>query len=280
MQVFNELPALTDTLLAYKILKKRIGLVPTMGALHQGHLKLIEEAKGLCDIVVCSIYVNPTQFTNLEDLTKYPRTLESDLNLLTEHGCDIVFCPDDNIMYNNSGKINLSFGNIEQIMEGKFRKGHFGGVALVVSKLFNIVKPDYAFFGQKDIQQFAIIKLLVDNLMFDIELICVPIVREESGLAMSSRNRRLSQDGLNKASLLYESLTLAKSKLEDGESLENVRILVSERFRDGNVDLQYFNIVNKETLMEVENIEDSNEIALCIAGYVEGVRLIDNMLLN
>lgn len=280
MRLFNEIPALTDTLFANKIRKKSIGLVPTMGALHQGHLQLIDEAKLQCDLVVCSIYVNPTQFNNQDDLDKYPKTLNEDLEMLEKRGCDVAFCPDDKIMYTNSDNMVLSFGAIEAVMEGKFRAGHFQGVGLVVAKLFNIVKPDYAFFGQKDLQQFAVIQRLVDNLMFDVELICVPIVREESGLAMSSRNKRLSDDGLSRATIFYESLVVAKNELERGEPIKDVKKSVLDKFKSAGIDLEYFNVVDKNSLADIEAIEKNKELALCIAGYVEGVRLIDNMLLN
>ena len=280
MHVFNEIPGLIDTLFAKKIQKKRIGLVPTMGALHQGHLQLVQVAKQVCDAVVCSIYVNPTQFNNLEDLKNYPRTLKSDLDVLEKNQCDIVFCPQDDIMYNSSDNLTLNFGEIESVMEGKFRAGHFNGVGLVVSKLLNIVKPDVALFGQKDLQQFVIIQKLVSDLMFDVELICVPIVREESGLAMSSRNKRLSSEGLIKATIFYNTLKYAKAKLKEGNTIECVNDMVHQKFDTAGVQLEYFCVVNKSTLTELTTVENINNTALCIAGYVEDVRLIDNMLLN
>jgi pantoate--beta-alanine ligase len=250
-----------------------------MGALHTGHLKLVKESIKECDITVCSIYVNPTQFNNQVDLDKYPNTFESDTEMLREIGCDFIFCPSNNAMYPNGNQINFDFGSLDKVMEGEFRGGHFSGVGIVVSKLFNIVQPDFAYFGQKDLQQFAVIHKVVEELHFNTSLRCVPTVREESGLAMSSRNLRLSDQGRKDAVIIYESLTQAKEYLKKGTSISDVKNKIKHKFASSIVDLEYFEVVNGESLTIIDQVTDS-PVAICIAGHVEGVRLIDNMLLN
>src|SRR6478735_2463281 len=204
MEIFKEIGPLRAYLRSQKKGQSTVGLVPTMGALHTGHLTLIKEAKAENDLTVCSIYVNPTQFNNASDLAKYPRLLEKDSQLLKEAGCDVLFAPENSEMYASPSELKLEFGQLDKILEGKFRPGHFSGVGLVVSKLFNIVKPDRAYFGQKDFQQFAIISKLNEELLFGISLKAVYIVREEDGLAMSSRNLRLSSEERKKAIIFYQ----------------------------------------------------------------------------
>lgn len=259
---------------------KKIGFVPTMGALHEGHLSLVAVAKEKVDIVVCSIYVNPTQFNNQDDLQQYPRNIETDKNLLEQNGCDILFLPSDEVMYAGRNTIKFKFGDLDKVMEGKFRPGHFSGVALIVSKFFNIVLPNYAFFGQKDLQQLTIIKKLVEELFFNLEIIAVPIKRESHGLAMSSRNERLSKEDREKAKIFSTALAEAKSILKEKQSAEDAKSKVKSLFTNHKAELEYFEIVSdKDLLSKTENYFEPDTV-LCIAGFIGDVRLIDNMYLN
>lgn len=281
MEIFNEISRLKAFLKAKRHTGNSIGLVPTMGALHPGHVSLIEASRQQNQITVCSIYVNPSQFNNPEDLLKYPRTLEKDIALLEMAGCDAVFCPSNEEMYPEKSTILFDFGSLEKVMEGKFRPGHFSGVALVVSKFFNIVAPDNAYFGQKDWQQFAVIKKLVDELKFNLVLHRVATLREEDGLAMSSRNLRLTAEQRNKAIVLYQSLLYARESLQSGAELEWVKKQVQNNVEKQGVTLEYFEVADSENLNLLKSVkEGKNQPILCIAGYVGEVRLIDNMFLD
>jgi len=280
MRVINEIKPLRDILLQNKIDNKTIGLVPTMGALHAGHIKLIQESIEECDVTVCSIYVNPTQFNNQVDLDKYPNTFEEDIQMLSDIGCDLAFNPSHNAMYPSGNQLNFDFGHLDKVMEGEFRKGHFSGVGIIISKFFNIVQPDFAYFGQKDIQQFAVINKMVEELHMNTSLRCVPIVREENGLAMSSRNMRLSEKGKNDALVLYESLNLAKELLIKGVSISDVKNKIKHKFASSIVELEYFEVVNSDTFISMDKVTKNSPVAICIAGHIENVRLIDNILLN
>lgn len=260
--------------------KKSIGLVPTMGALHQGHLKLIEASKKKCDFTVASIFVNPTQFNNPEDLTKYPKTIDEDIIKLTDTGCDALFLPSDEEIYPSPPSLKIKLDNIGEQLEGKFRTGHFDGVGLVVSKLFNIIQPDQAFFGQKDIQQFYIIKALVDQLNFPIQMNMVPTMREPNGLAMSSRNMRLSTEELMEATLIIKTLNKAQERLLSGIDTITVRAEVQKLFAASDrLALEYFEIVNTDDFKPTQQLKDKEKIALCIAAEIGQVRLIDNLML-
>lgn len=264
---------------------KKIGLVPTMGALHQGHLSLIKKAKETCDKVVVSVFVNPIQFGPSEDFDKYPRTLEADLKLCEEAGVDIVFAPSSDEMYGNGNRLsndNLTyvcppFFYVDKLC-GKSRVGHFDGVCTVVLKLFNIVQPDFAFFGQKDAQQVIVIKKMVKDLNVPIEIIQCPIVREESGLALSSRNKYLSEDGRKEALVLSKILNNIKACYKKG--VTNIPALkeTAYSFLTERHDLEYLEILDRETLEEKKQA-DNNTIIL-IACKVDGVRLIDNIYLE
>jgi pantoate--beta-alanine ligase len=279
MEIFNEVKPLRAYLANSKRQQRTIGLVPTMGALHQGHLELIEASRKENDITVCSIYVNPTQFNNPSDLEKYPRTLESDKMFLSTVGCDVIFAPSNLDMYKTVSELRLDFGHLDKVLEGEFRPGHFSGVALVVSKLFNIVQPSRAYFGQKDFQQYKIITKLADELLFDIELSSVPIVREPSGLAMSSRNQRLSERDKTTALIFYQSLLRAKELLLQGEPIASVKVKVKEACEAlPIVKLEYIELVYTENLKPAQDV--SSKTILLIAGYVGEVRLIDNLLME
>jgi len=251
-----------------------------MGALHQGHLKLIEASKKKCDFTVASIFVNPTQFNNPEDLTKYPKTIDEDIIKLTDTGCDALFLPSDEEIYPSPPSLKIKLDNIGEQLEGKFRTGHFDGVGLVVSKLFNIIQPDQAFFGQKDIQQFYIIKALVDQLNFPIQMNMVPTMREPNGLAMSSRNMRLSTEELMEATLIIKTLNKAQERLLSGIDTITVRAEVQKLFAASDrLALEYFEIVNTDDFKPTQQLKDKEKIALCIAAEIGQVRLIDNLML-
>jgi pantoate--beta-alanine ligase len=258
---------------------KKIGFVPTMGALHQGHLSLVATAKEKVDVVVCSIYVNPTQFNNQDDLKQYPRNIAADKDLLKENGCDVLFLPSDEVMYAGRNTIKFEFGDLDRVMEGKFRPGHFSGVALIVSKFFNIVLPDFAFFGQKDLQQLTIIKKLVEELFFNIEIVPVPIKREPHGLAMSSRNERLTKEEREGAKIFHNALTEAKSILKEKQSAAEAKSKVESQFKNHKAELEYFEIVSDKDLLPKSENYLAPDTVLCIAGFIGNVRLIDNMYL-
>lgn len=260
--------------------KFSIGFVPTMGALHAGHISLIEQAKSATDITVASIFVNPTQFNNREDLALYPRTLEADLRKLEEAGCDYVFTPSTDEMYPQSSEVTLKLGSIANELEGKFRPGHFDGVGLVVSKLFNIVQPQKAFFGQKDLQQYFVIQKLISEFNFPVHLFMVPTKREPGGLAMSSRNERLASSDRQEACLLYQALQKAQQLLLQEHSIEQAKKEVKELIASsGRLQLEYFEVVSTTDFKPLKKVENKQSTALCIAAEIGGVRLIDNLLL-
>ncbi|QJD78873.1 pantoate--beta-alanine ligase [Spirosoma rhododendri] len=275
---FDTIASLRQHLAGLRV-SQSIGLVPTMGALHDGHLTLIQQARQQADVVVCSIFVNPVQFNNADDLARYPRTLDADCALLETVGCDIVFAPSVDEMYPAAPSLTLNFGALETVMEGAFRPGHFNGVGLVVAKLFNIVQPDKAFFGQKDLQQVAVIRSLIRNLSFPVELVRSPTVREADGLAMSSRNRNLTPDERDQATTLFAALTLAHDLLADGQTPAQAKAAVGDfisarpAFR-----LEYIEIANADTLMPADEVLAPGQTAICIAAHLGKVRLIDNLV--
>lgn len=280
MQVFHEIIPLQKFLEEKKCKSgNKIGLIPTMGALHNGHLSLINRSLKENDVTVCSIYVNPAQFNNSQDLQQYPRDITRDRALLEKAGCQVLFCPDDRTMYPEETTVRMEFGRLETVMEGAFRPGHFSGVALVVAKLFHIVRPDNAYFGQKDLQQYFIIKRMVSDLSFNVNLICQPVVREPDGLAMSSRNSRLSPEQRAVAPIFYKALSTAALELQQGNSIAAVTDRVNNMFREKDVKLEYFEVVEGDSLLPVKDVDRARELALCIAGYVGAVRLIDNLRL-
>lgn len=281
MDVLKDIQGLKYYLSTFNQHEKSTGFVPTMGALHEGHLELVRASKRQNDITICSIFVNPTQFNNPEDLENYPRDTPSDLEKLKNVSCDAVFIPSVGDMYGKDHVLNFNFGYLEEIMEGKFRPGHFGGVGLIVTKLFILVKPTRAYFGTKDLQQLAIIKKLTKDLLFDIEIIPIKTVRESDGLAMSSRNKLLSNEERKQATDLYYSLSRAREKLNNQESVISVKKYISDYFEtESAIDLEYFEVVYTENLHHVSKIHASEKVSLCIAGYLGKVRLIDNISLN
>ena len=279
MKVYSKITELQEHISKLKSEGKTVGFVPTMGALHYGHISLVSLAMRQCDVTVVSIFVNPTQFNNPDDLLKYPRTLESDVELLSTINCDIVFAPTVEEMYPENRKaIQLDLGNLANLMEGKFRPGHFDGVVDVVSRLFEIVNPTKAFFGLKDFQQVSVIRFMTSKLNLPIEIVACPTLRETSGLAMSSRNMRLSETDKEDALHIYKSLQLAKELAVTYSPLE-VKEKVIEFFESGNLKLEYLEIVDPITL-ESLNSEWVNGSTACIVAYCGEVRLIDNLQLN
>ena len=281
MEIFKKIAPLKVYLEEIRRSGKTIGLVPTMGALHNGHITLISASRAQNSHTICSIYVNPMQFNNPADLQKYPRSLEQDVKLLEAAGCDVLFYPDNEDMYEGKSVLKFDFGDLDKVMEGKYRPGHFSGVALVVSKLFNIVDPDNAYFGQKDWQQFAVIQQVVTELKFGLTLHSIPTLRETDGLAMSSRNLRLNGIQRQQATAFYKALRLAKENLKKGEEIASVKRSVKETVeRAEGITLEYFEVVESKSLDLLEMVDGAGAPILCIAGYVGEVRLIDNMFLN
>lgn len=276
MKLIQTIDELRKELHAVRKEGKSIGLVPTMGALHEGHASLVKRAVAENDIVVVSDFVNPTQFNDKNDLLKYPRTLDADCELLEKNGAAYVFAPSVEEIYPEPDNRQFSYAPLDTVMEGKYRPGHFNGVCQIVSKLFLIVEPDRAYFGEKDFQQLAIIREMVRKYPFNINIVGCPIVREADGLALSSRNTRLSAEqriqALQISKTLFDSLEYAKSHTlgETKQYVEN-RIAESEGLR-----LEYFEIVDGNTLQTVSEWDDSDYIVGCITVFCGDVRLIDN----
>ena len=255
-----------------------IGFVPTMGALHEGHLSLVRQAVSENQVVVVSIFVNPTQFNDAKDLERYPRTLDADLRLLKSSGCQLVFAPSVSEVYPGPDTRKFNFGKLEEVMEGKFRPGHFNGVAQVVSKLFDMVRPDKAYFGLKDFQQLAIIKNMVKQLGLPVEIVPCAIVREKSGLAMSSRNELLSAEEFENAALISKTLFRAKELIAEKNVKELRNWVINEINKNPFLDVEYFEIVDDEQLQAVEDWNEKNTKVGCIAVFCGKIRLIDNIV--
>ncbi len=280
MRVFTSPAILRLHLREIHTAEATLGLLPTMGALHEGHLALARRMVAENIATIASIFVNPLQFDNPDDLARYPRTLEADCALLEAAGCEMVFAPSLDEMYTQPPMLRLDFGDLGHVMEGAHRPGHFNGVGIVVSRLFNMVQPDRAYFGQKDYQQVAIVRQLIADLGFPVELVACPTVREADGLAMSSRNRRLSPEQRALAPLIHQSLQASKEQLLDGNSIEKVKQFVANQFADqASFRLEYFEIADAYTLQPLtENLLTASAV-LCMAAHLGDVRLIDNILI-
>lgn len=281
MLIFNNKAALNAKLSLLRAQQKTIGFVPTMGALHAGHLSLLKRSAAENDITVISIFVNPTQFNNPEDLEKYPRTLERDVEKIMEAGSDIiVFAPTTEDMYGNiTSSAHFSFDGLEEQMEGKHRPGHFDGVGTIVKKLFEAVKPKNAYFGEKDFQQLQIVKKMVEKEGMAVRVTGCPIYREDNGLAMSSRNERLSEKERDDAAFIYKILLKAKEYYLT-QSPDSIRRLVNNAFKENPaLELEYFEIADEATLIPLIDKNDGKARAF-IAVMVGNVRLIDNISLN
>ncbi|PVH24811.1 pantoate--beta-alanine ligase [Sphingobacterium corticibacter] len=280
MEIFVTASALKQHLATLQQQHKKIGFVPTMGALHDGHISLIQAAKAATDVVVCSIFVNPTQFNDPKDLEKYPRPIEHDKALLTAANCDILFLPEVNVMYpENDPHWEIDLGNLDQIWEGEHRPGHFQGVTQIVYKLFQLVNPDIAFFGQKDFQQVMVIQRMIAEKALSVKLHIVPTLRDAHGLALSSRNARLSPTGIEKAYAISKALR----HIQHYSREKDVNTLIAEATAllhdvDG-LELEYLAICETTTLEISTNIDPNKDYVVLVAAWLEGVRLIDNMLL-
>lgn len=255
-----------------------VGFVPTMGALHEGHLSLVKKAVEENSIAVVSIFVNPTQFNDSNDLERYPRTLDADLQLLDPTGCAIVFAPSVEEVYPEQDSRKFFFGNLEKVMEGERRPGHFNGVAQVVSRLFEMVRPNNAYFGLKDFQQVAIIKSLVKQLQLSVNVVSCPIIREESGLALSSRNKLLTDEQRKNAVTISQTLFKA-TELKAEKSVQELEKWVANTInKNPFLDVEYFEIVDDETLQQVKSWNERCTKVGCIAAYCGKIRLIDNVV--
>lgn len=279
MLIFTEIKSLQQKI---KSLKNgtTIGFVPTMGALHEGHLSLVEKAKIENDIVVVSIFVNPTQFDNADDLINYPKTIEKDLSLLKSFNCDIVFTPTPEEIYaDDIQSQSFDFDGLEFQMEGKFRAGHFNGVGTIVERLFEIVKPHKAYFGEKDFQQIQIIRKMVEKRKLPVQIIACPIHREKDGLAMSSRNMRLTKAQRTAAPFIYETLKKAKAEFGTKNASEVVKWVENEFKNHPILRLEYVEIADEDTLLPVETKNPTKKYRAFIAVFAGNVRLIDNISL-
>lgn len=256
---------------------KSVGFVPTMGALHDGHISLITHSVAENDLCVASVFVNPTQFNDKADLERYPRTPEADCAMLQAAGCDVVFMPTVQEMYPEEDTRQFNFGSLETVMEGKYRPGHFNGVAQIVSKLFDAVQPNKAYFGEKDFQQVAIIRAMVQQLNYPIEIIACPIIREESGLARSSRNTLLTNEQRKKAALIAEVLTKSTTFAQNNSVAATISWVEDQFKGDTEFTMDYYEIVDGNTLQPITDWNESNFVVGCIAIYCGKIRLIDNI---
>ena len=281
MEIINRKQRMASLARKLRRENKTIGFVPTMGALHEGHLRLVQEARQMCDVVIVSIFVNPAQFNDKKDLDKYPRDLPTDAALLTEYQVDYIFAPDEAEIYPEGFSTYVYVENLTETLEGASRPGHFRGVATVVTILFNTIRPDFAFFGQKDAQQVAVIRRLTIDLGFDTEIVVVPIVREESGLAMSSRNRLLPEEERLRASVIYKGLREAKVAARNGErNAANLAEIVRKNIEtEPLAQIDYVAVVDNETLEPIEKVGE-NPALIAVAVRFGSVRLIDNTILN
>ena len=260
---------------------RTVGLVPTMGALHEGHLSLVREARRMCDVIVVSVFVNPTQFGPGEDFEHYPRDLTKDTALLTDYNVDYIFAPTVEEIYPKGFSTYVNVEGLSEQLEGASRPGHFRGVATVVTILLNTVRPDFAFFGQKDAQQALVIKRLVKDLAFDTEIVVLPIVREDSGLAISSRNLYLTADEQNSATVIHKALVQAKTAFKEGErNAHRISEIVRQTIEaEPRARLDYVTVADAETLEKVDRV-DERPTLIAVAAYVGKTRLIDNTILN
>jgi pantoate--beta-alanine ligase len=281
MEIINRRQRMASLTRKLRRENKLIGFVPTMGALHEGHLRLVAEARQMCDVVIVSIFVNPTQFNDKGDLEKYPRDLTADAAMLAEYNVDYVFAPEIAEIYPAGASTFVYVEGVTESFEGASRPGHFRGVATVVTILFNTIRPDFAFFGQKDAQQTVVIKKLTHDLGFETEIVVVPIVREQHGLAMSSRNERLTAEEREKASIIYQSLRDAKIAFRDGErNASNLAQIVRNKIEtEPLADVDYVNVVDAETFQPIEKIEDQTAFIILTVQF-GAVRLLDNTILN
>lgn len=278
MHIFSDIDSIRNHLQALRLSSKTLGLVPTMGALHEGHLRLLDRSLYETDVTICTIFVNPAQFNNPNDLASYPRPRERDLELLEKEGCHIAFMPSDDEMYPGTHDLSIEMPYLDSVLEGQYRPGHFRGVRLVVAKLLNITCPDRAYFGTKDLQQLIVIREMTKVLNIGTEIIGVDTVREQDGLAMSSRNLLLTDEQRMAATALYRQLQVARNQFLAGAAINQIKKDVSRYFdRPGRPRLEYFEFVDRRTFRPADNNAPREYVSVCIAGYVGNIRLIDNI---
>ena len=279
MKIFNSRQAVHNYLNELRASGKSIGFVPTMGALHDGHLSMIKLAKQKADVIVCSIFVNPTQFNDKKDLENYPRPVEDDIRKLEKVNCHVLFIPGVNEMYNSAEKWTIELGNLDKILEGKIRPGHYQGVTQIVKKLFDTINPQYAFFGQKDYQQFMVISYMIKKLFLKIKLVLCPIIRENDGLAMSSRNIYLSPDDRKHALALSKVLTKVKEHFKT-KAIPQIKKEAESFLKSApGIEVEYFEIFNANSFEATSSKRPTSLIAL-VAAKVGSIRIIDNMILK
>jgi pantoate--beta-alanine ligase len=279
LKIFNSKQAIHNYLDQLRSLGKTIGFVPTMGALHAGHLSLIEQARKSAEVIVCSIFVNPTQFNDKKDLENYPRPIEDDIRKLEEVKCDILFIPEVDEMYNSSEKWSIELGNLDTVLEGKIRPGHYQGVTQIVKKLFDTVNPDFAFFGQKDYQQFMVISYMVKKLRMKVKLVLCPIIREEDGLAMSSRNIYISAADRINSLALFHALSKFRALYKTKSILQLKTEITSFLKSAPGIEMEYFEIFNAKSFKPATSKRSGSIIAL-VAAKVGSIRIIDNMIIE
>lgn len=282
MKIITNIEETQKTIAHFKSEGKTIVVVPTMGFLHEGHISLIRIAKAKGEIVVATLFVNPKQFGPSEDFSRYPRDLQRDSKMLEDSGCDILFAPDSSEMYDENFSTKVTLSGITEIYEGKTRPTHYDGVALVVLKLFNITKADIAIFGQKDYQQFMVIKRMVIDLNFDIKLIMAPIIREENGLAMSSRNKYLNTDEFQESAIIFHSLKKGADAIKNGirKSDEINKIVINSLEKSKLIKIDYVATLFHETFLPAISFSSSDRIVILIACWIGSTRLIDNMIID
>ncbi len=279
MIIIRTLEELSKLINAAEYRNSTVGFVPTMGALHEGHGSLITTAKKDNQLVICSIFVNPTQFNKAEDLEKYPRKEIEDISILEELGCDFLLMPSTEEIYKDYQFQGIDLKELETVMEGKFRPGHFQGVCQIVYRLFDMVKPTRAYFGLKDFQQVAVIKYMTSFFKLPVEIVACPTIREENGLALSSRNLRLSEIEKQEALIIFKTLDFIQKNLTQFESISELKNKALEIFNTGSLSLEYLEIVNQNSLTLVDD-KNKNNLVACIAAYTKHIRLIDNMILS
>jgi len=281
MEIINRPQRMISAMKKLRRDNKTLALVPTMGALHEGHLSLVRKARQMADIVVVSIFVNPTQFNEEADLEKYPRDLTADASLLADFQVDYIYAPDSNDVYGDNFSTFVTVDEVSDKLEGASRPGHFRGVATVVTILFNTIRPDFAFFGQKDAQQVSVIKRLTEDLAIDTEIVVMPIIREDNGLAMSSRNERLTKEQRNAASIIFASLLKAENEVKNGElnASELTEMVRKNIESEPLAATDYIAVVDNATLEPIEKIGDS-PVLIAVAVRFGEIRLIDNIIIE
>lgn len=277
MEVVKTVAELREKLSAVRENGKKVGFVPTMGALHNGHLSLVKRCVSENDVCVVSVFVNPTQFNDKNDLLKYPRTVDADVRLLASAGCAYAFIPEVEEIYPEEDTRVFDFGMVDKVMEGKFRPGHFNGVAQVVSRLFDIVAPDRAYFGEKDFQQIAVIRAMVAQLGYKVEIVACPIVRESDGLALSSRNARLSEEQRKLAVKISETLFKSRTFASQNSVADTISFVTDILNGVPGLQVEYYEIVDGNTLQPISSWNETSYAVGCITVYCGDVRLIDNI---